>query len=135
MKHFRNRSAYYHKTNFGNVLVKEMQQLKNSSSPWADTFFWFHSGGKTEYGFLVTSGCLLFRKVWWVVQIGSFWPKIEVFYRPEWTKWKHLTRPFTYMYVNCFNPLRSHAEVSRKLQKMLSFRHIKGHNSGKELGN
>ena len=34
--------------------------------------------------FLVTSGCLLSRKVWWVVQIGSFWLK-NVFYRPKWT--------------------------------------------------
>ena len=24
--------------------------------------------------------------MWWAVWIGSFWPKIEVFYRPEWTK-------------------------------------------------
>ena len=38
------------------------------------------------YRFLVTSGCLFSRKVWWAVWIGSFWPKIEVFYRPEWTK-------------------------------------------------
>ena len=30
--------------------------------------------------------CLLCRKVWWAVGISSFWPKIEVFYRPEWTK-------------------------------------------------
>ena len=27
-----------------------------------------------------------FRKIWRPVQIGSFWPKIEVFYRSEWTK-------------------------------------------------
>ena len=38
------------------------------------------------YGFLVTSGCLLFRKVWSAAWIGSFWSKIEVFYRPEWIK-------------------------------------------------
>ena len=30
-------------------------------------------------GFLVTSGCLLSRKVWWVVWIGSFWPKLRYF--------------------------------------------------------
>ena len=35
--------------------------------------------------FLVTSGCLRSRKVWWVVRISSFWRKIEVFYRPDWT--------------------------------------------------
>ena len=34
---------------------------------------------------LVTLGCLLSRKVLWAVSIGSFWSKIEVFYRPEWT--------------------------------------------------
>ena len=28
---------------------------------------------------------LLPRKVWWAVWIISFWPKNEVFYRPEWT--------------------------------------------------
>ena len=49
----------------------------------------FSSGGwtKKKYRYLVTSGCLLFRKVWWAVWIGSFWPKIEIFYRPEWTTW------------------------------------------------
>ena len=41
---------------------------------------------KRVYEFLVTSGCLLSRKVLWAVRIGSLWPKIEVFYRPEWTK-------------------------------------------------
>ena len=34
---------------------------------------------------LETSGCLLSRKVLWAVGIGSFWPKIEGFYRPELT--------------------------------------------------
>ena len=38
-----------------------------------------------QYRLLVTSGCLLPRKVWWAVWIISFWPKNEVFYRPEWT--------------------------------------------------
>ena len=28
-------------------------------SPWADNFFWLHSGHKGYYGFLVNSGCLL----------------------------------------------------------------------------
>ena len=32
-----------------------------------------------------TSGCLTSRKIWWAVQIGSFWPK-NVFYRSERTK-------------------------------------------------
>ena len=47
---------------------------------------WLQRVDKTQYRFLVTSGCPLSRKVWWAVWIGSFWPKIEVFYRPEWTK-------------------------------------------------
>ena len=33
------------------------------------------------------------REVWWIFWIGSFWPKLEVFYRPDWTKgrtrWKN----------------------------------------------
>ena len=49
---------------------------------------------KTLYRFLVTSGCLLSRKVWWAVRIGSFWPEIEVFYRPEWTKGRPLKNEF-----------------------------------------
>ena len=44
--------------------------------------------------------CLLSRKVWWVVWIGSFWPKIEVFYRPEWsnvgTTWKWILINFKF---------------------------------------
>ena len=48
-------------------------------SPWADTFFWLHSGDKTWYGFLVTSGCLLSRKLWWVFWIGSSCPKLRYF--------------------------------------------------------
>ena len=31
--------------------------------------------------------------------------------------WKCITRPFRYIYVNCFNQLRFLAEVSTKLQK------------------
>ena len=27
---------------------------------------------------------LLSRKVWWAAQIGSFWPKVDVFYRSKW---------------------------------------------------
>ena len=41
---------------------------------------------ETWYRFLVTSGCLHSRKVWWAVQISSFWAQIEVFYRPERTR-------------------------------------------------
>ena len=36
---------------------------------------WLERVDKTYYRFLVTSGCLLSRKVWWAVWIGSFWPK------------------------------------------------------------
>ena len=47
---------------------------------------WVRREDKTWYRFLVTSGCLLSRKVCWAVWIRSFWPKLEVFYRSEWTK-------------------------------------------------
>ena len=54
---------------------------------------------KWVYAFLVTSGCLLSRNVLWAIRIGSFWPKIEVFYRSEWTKgattWKLLLTIFS----------------------------------------
>ena len=49
---------------------------------------------------LVTSGCLLSRKVWWAVWIGSFGSKIEVFYRSEWTnrwtRWKWVLSIFSF---------------------------------------
>ena len=48
-------------------------------NPWADTFFWHPLGDWKQCGFLVTSGCLLSRKVWWVVWIGSFLPKLRYF--------------------------------------------------------
>ena len=41
---------------------------------------------KTWYRFLVTSGRLLSRKVWWAVWISRLWAKIEILYRPEWTQ-------------------------------------------------
>ena len=41
--------------------------------------FSLHSGDKTWYGFLVNSGCLLSRKLWWAVLIGSFCPKLRYF--------------------------------------------------------
>ena len=41
--------------------------------------FWLPLGDKTYYGFLVSSGCLLSRKVWWVVRIGSFFSKLRYF--------------------------------------------------------
>ena len=42
-------------------------------------FFWLPSKDKTKNEFLITSGCLLFRKVWWAVRIGSFFPKLRIF--------------------------------------------------------
>ena len=36
-------------------------------------------GKYTRYGFLVASGCLLSRKVWWDVQISSFCQKLRYF--------------------------------------------------------
>ena len=54
---------------------------------------------KWVYAFLVTSGCLHSRNVLWAIRIGSFWPKIEVFYRSEWTKgvttWKLILTIFS----------------------------------------
>ena len=35
--------------------------------------------GEKQYRFLITSGCLLSRWVWWVVWIGSFCPKLRYF--------------------------------------------------------
>ena len=53
-----------------------------------------------QYRLLVTSGCLLPRKVWWAVWISSFWPKNQVFYRPEWTNggttWKWILSIFKF---------------------------------------
>ena len=46
-----------------------------------------------------TSGCLLSRKVWWAVQISSFWRKIEIFYRPEWTKVMNVKINFRYFQI------------------------------------
>ena len=44
--------------------------------------------------------CLLSRTVLQVVQIGSFWLKIEAFYRPEWTKGRHHMRiNFKYLQI------------------------------------
>ena len=43
---------------------------------------WLWQVDKT-YRFLVTSGCLLSRNVWWAVQIGSFWLKNEYFTDPN----------------------------------------------------
>ena len=56
-----------------------VNQVLSSNSPCADPLFWLHLGEKTSYGFLVTSGCLLSRKVWWVFQNGSFCPKLSYF--------------------------------------------------------
>ena len=44
---------------------------------------WLWREDKTKYIILVTLGCLLSKKVWLAVRVGSFWPKI---YRPDWTK-------------------------------------------------
>ena len=51
---------------------------------------------KIYYRFLVLSG-----KVWWTFLIGSFWPKIEAFYGPKWTKrvGGHMKRNFEYFQI------------------------------------
>ena len=50
---------------------------------------------KTWYSFLVTSGCLLSRKIWWAVQICRFWPKIEKFYK----RGDHMEMYFEYFQI------------------------------------
>ena len=51
----------------------------DDNSPWADTFFLAPLGGQNIIWILVTSVCLLSRKVWCVVRIGSFCPKLRYF--------------------------------------------------------
>ena len=48
---------------------------------------------------------------------------------------KVLTRPFRFVYINCFNRLRFLAEVSLKLQKMYFFVECKGHNPERKREN
>ena len=50
-----------------------------------DTFFGFPCGTNILMEFLETSGCcLLSRKVWWGVQIGSFCPILRYFTDQSW---------------------------------------------------
>ena len=70
----------------GHWLNKEQIRWKNyekirrlGAKTWADAFFWLLLGDKTLYGFLVILGCLLSKKVWWAVQIGSFCPNLRYF--------------------------------------------------------
>ena len=62
-----------------------------------------HSGDKTQYGFLVASGCVLSRKVWWVVRIGSFWPKLRYFIGQNGPNWGeaggHIKMNFGYFQI------------------------------------
>ena len=58
-------------------------------SPWAEpwkTGICLRWMDKTWYRYWIASRCLISKKVWSAVRISSFWWKIEVFYRPEWTK-------------------------------------------------
>ena len=68
----------------------------------------FGSGGWTkQYRFLITSGCLLSRKVWWAVRSSNFWRKIEVFYRPEWTKVMNLKMNFKHFQIQkCYKQIQ-----------------------------
>ena len=43
--------------------------------------------------------------------------------------WKCVTRPFRWIYVNCFDRLNFLADISIKLQKMHLFRQFQGHKS------
>ena len=45
-------------------------------------------GGQNIIWILVTSGCLLSRKVWWTVQIGSSCPKSKYFTDQNRQKWR-----------------------------------------------
>ena len=67
---------------------------------------------------LVTQGYLLSGKVWWAVQIGSFWQKIEVFYRPKWTKIMELSMNFKYLQIQKW---MLHAGRAEKVDKKNSF--------------
>ena len=49
--------------------------------------------------------------------------------------WKTVIRTFRFIYVNCFNRLRSLAEVSTKLQKIHFFGQFKDHISERKHGN
>ena len=76
-----------------------MQSLYFFNSLWCSDVVHELEPKKWVYAFLVTSGCLLSRNVLWAIRIGSFWPKIEVFYRSEWTKgvttWKLILTIFS----------------------------------------
>ena len=47
---------------------------------------WLQRVDKTYNRLLVATACLASRIAWWAVPTSVFWPKIEVFYKPEWTK-------------------------------------------------
>ena len=68
--------------------MTELKTLTLKSMRWSLNKWVFGSSclAKHNLGFLVTSGCLFSRKVWWAVRISSFWRKTVVFYRAEWTK-------------------------------------------------
>ena len=69
-------------------------------------FFGSPRGTNHKYGFLVTSGCLLSRKVWWVTRIGSFCPKLRYFTDQNRPKgWQHENEfwPFWNIKVNVRN--------------------------------
>ena len=57
------------------------------------------AGKQNIIRFLVTSGCLLSGKIWWAIQISSFWQRIEVFYRPEWIEIMNLKINFKYFQI------------------------------------
>ena len=94
------------------VIVHELEPKKMS--------IFLRRVDKPWYRFLVTSECLLSRKVWWVVWIGSFWPNIEVFYRPEGAKegttWKWILSIFQFR-----NEYYKQLDQKKQMKKMGSF--------------
>ena len=96
---------------YENVIVHELDPKK-----WV-----FSGGGWTKHNrFLVTLRCVVSRKVWWAVWMGSFWPKIKVCYRPEGTKagttWKWILSIFKFR-----NEYYKQLGQKKEMKKMGSF--------------
>ena len=94
-----------------NVIVHELDPKK-----WV-----FSGGGWTKHNrFLVTLRCVVSRKVWWAIWMGSFWPKIKVCYRPEGTKagttWKWILSIFKFR-----NEYYKQLGQKKEMKKMGSF--------------
>ena len=92
----------------------ELYRPSCHSTPWAGALkmdICLRWVDKTYHRFSVTSGCLLSRKVRWTERISSSWPKIDVFYWPEWTK-----GGTTWKWISSINKFRNecYKELKRK---------------------